>query len=99
MCRPAITLSEAMSQDQLARLLMLIVDTEFNHDHLSWGGPWSQHAITCLLQDMLEGERANDCLSGYIAQTLIPTHTNAFSHMQINHDHFGKEYEIIDLDV
>ncbi|XP_035825485.1 baculoviral IAP repeat-containing protein 6 [Aplysia californica] len=55
-CRPSISLWEAMSQEQLERLVLLVVDTEFNHDHLRWGGPWAGHAITCLLQDILDGE-------------------------------------------
>ncbi|XP_059157271.1 baculoviral IAP repeat-containing protein 6-like isoform X2 [Physella acuta] len=56
-CRPSINLCEVMSQEQLEQLVLLIVDTEFNHDNLSWGGAWASHAITCLLQDILEGEK------------------------------------------
>ncbi|XP_052766452.1 baculoviral IAP repeat-containing protein 6-like isoform X2 [Mya arenaria] len=55
--RPAITLTEAMSQDQLERLIMLAANLEFNHGNITWGGPWAGHALTCLLQDILEGER------------------------------------------
>uniref|UniRef100_A0A2C9JJC5 Dual E2 ubiquitin-conjugating enzyme/E3 ubiquitin-protein ligase BIRC6 n=1 Tax=Biomphalaria glabrata TaxID=6526 RepID=A0A2C9JJC5_BIOGL len=56
-CRPPIILVESMKQEQLEQLILLIVDTEFNHDNLTWGGPWAGHAITCLLQDILEGEK------------------------------------------
>ncbi|XP_053375851.1 baculoviral IAP repeat-containing protein 6-like isoform X2 [Mercenaria mercenaria] len=55
--RPAITLTEAMSQEQLERLIMLAASLEFNHGNISWGGPWAGHSLTCLLQDILEGER------------------------------------------
>ena len=53
--RPAITLTEAMSQEQLERLIMLTANLEFNHGNITWGGPWAGHALTCLLQDILEG--------------------------------------------
>ena len=53
--RPAITLTEAMSQEQLERLIMLSANLEFNHGNITWGGPWAGHALTCLLQDILEG--------------------------------------------
>ncbi|KAL4237916.1 Baculoviral IAP repeat-containing protein 6 [Mactra antiquata] len=59
--RPAITLSEAMNQDQLERLIMLASSQEFNHGNISWGGPWAGHSLTCLLQDILEGERVFPC--------------------------------------
>lgn len=53
--RPAISLSEAMTQEQLERLIMLSANFEFNHGNVAWGGPWAGHAITCLLQDILDG--------------------------------------------
>lgn len=53
--RPAITLGELMTQDQLLHLVRLAV---WNDQHkASWGGPWASHAICCLLQDVLEGVR------------------------------------------
>ena len=53
--RPAITLGELMTQDQLLHLVRLAV---WNDQHkASWGGPWASHAICCLLQDILEGVR------------------------------------------
>ncbi|CAL1542612.1 unnamed protein product [Lymnaea stagnalis] len=56
-CRPSIVLAEVMSQEQLEKLVLLVLDAELNHDNLTWGGPWAGHAITCLLQDILEGEK------------------------------------------
>ncbi|XP_041353670.1 baculoviral IAP repeat-containing protein 6-like isoform X2 [Gigantopelta aegis] len=55
--RPAITLAEAMTQDQLEQLILLTASHEVNHGDVSWGGSWAGHAITCLLQDILDGER------------------------------------------
>ncbi|KAK6180714.1 hypothetical protein SNE40_008714 [Patella caerulea] len=59
--RPAITLAEAMSQDQLERLILLAANQEY-HGNLTWGGPWASHAIMCLLQDILDGERLYPCM-------------------------------------
>jgi len=53
--RPVITLSEALSSYELEQLLMLTCNIECNHGNVSWGGSWAGHAITCLLQDVLEG--------------------------------------------
>ncbi|KAI8505639.1 Baculoviral IAP repeat-containing protein 6 [Branchiostoma belcheri] len=55
--RPAITLSEMMSERQLEQLLLLCVGSDYNRGSISWGGPWAHHAITCLMKDVLEGER------------------------------------------
>ncbi|ESP03095.1 hypothetical protein LOTGIDRAFT_157060, partial [Lottia gigantea] len=54
--RPAITIPEVMNQDQLERLILLAANKECP-GNLTWGGPWASHAIMCLLQDILEGER------------------------------------------
>nr|KAG5700865.1 hypothetical protein BaRGS_012272 [Batillaria attramentaria] len=54
--RPALTLAEVMSQEQLERLILLAVQHD-NSGPSVWGGPWASHAITCLLQDILEGEK------------------------------------------
>jgi baculoviral IAP repeat-containing protein 6 len=53
--RPAISLSEIATGEQLIQLLMLCVGAEYNRGMSSWGGPWSTMAITYLLQDTLEG--------------------------------------------
>ena len=54
--RPAICLSEVLSQEELEQLVMLICNIEYNNGNVSWGGAWAGHAITCLLQDTLEGK-------------------------------------------
>jgi baculoviral IAP repeat-containing protein 6 len=56
MTRPAVTLSEAMTQDQLERLILLASNLDLHYGNVSWGGPWAGHAITCLLQDILDGK-------------------------------------------
>lgn len=60
--RPVITLSEAVSSSELEQLLMLTCNIECNHGSVSWGGSWAGHAITCLLQDVLEGS----CRASYV---------------------------------
>ena len=44
-----------MTQDQLEQLILLTASHELNHGDVSWGGSWACHAITCLLQDILDG--------------------------------------------
>lgn len=48
--RPSPSLGEIVSSNQLGALLRhaLTLDT-------TWGAPWALHALTCLLQDVLEG--------------------------------------------
>ena len=53
--RPALTLAEVMSQEQLEQLILLAVHHDNSQGPSVWGGPWASHAITCLLQDILEG--------------------------------------------
>ncbi|CAL4062959.1 unnamed protein product, partial [Meganyctiphanes norvegica] len=50
--RPSLGVSEIVSAGQLEALIRhaLTLDT-------AWGAPWALHALTCLLQDILEGER------------------------------------------
>nr|XP_027228853.1 uncharacterized protein LOC113820709 [Penaeus vannamei] len=50
--RPSPALTEIVTRTQLGALLRhaLTLDT-------TWGAPWALHALTCLLQDILEGER------------------------------------------
>ncbi|XP_038074812.1 baculoviral IAP repeat-containing protein 6-like [Patiria miniata] len=55
--RPAISLSEIATNEQLIQLMMLCVGTDYNRGNSSWGGPWATTAITYLLQDTLEGEK------------------------------------------
>ena len=54
--RPAISLSEMMTQQELDRLILLHCSFDHNHVNITWGGPWAGHAIISLLQDILEGE-------------------------------------------
>ncbi|XP_064112985.1 baculoviral IAP repeat-containing protein 6-like isoform X2 [Macrobrachium nipponense] len=50
--RPSPALTEIVTPVQLGALLRhaLTLDS-------TWGAPWALHALTCLLQDILEGER------------------------------------------
>ncbi|XP_069180397.1 baculoviral IAP repeat-containing protein 6 isoform X6 [Procambarus clarkii] len=50
--RPSPSVAEIVTRSQLGALLRhaLTLDT-------TWGAPWALHALTCLLQDILEGER------------------------------------------
>lgn len=59
--RPALPLGELMSSDQLLKLIRMAVWQDPHQS--SWGGPWAAHAITCLLQDILEGVRTAPVLA------------------------------------
>lgn len=52
--RPSLLLGEVMSEEQLVQLVRLAVLKDQRVS--TWGSPWACHAITCLLQDMLEGD-------------------------------------------
>ncbi|MEQ2174021.1 hypothetical protein GOODEAATRI_003498, partial [Goodea atripinnis] len=54
--RPTIHLCEVVCEQQLERLLLLLVGTDFNRGDISWGGAWAQYSLTCMLQDILAGE-------------------------------------------
>ncbi|XP_066552631.1 baculoviral IAP repeat-containing protein 6 isoform X3 [Amia ocellicauda] len=54
--RPTIHLCEVVSEQQLERLLLLLVGTDFNRGDISWGGAWAQYSLTCMVQDILAGE-------------------------------------------
>ncbi|XP_023819026.1 baculoviral IAP repeat-containing protein 6 isoform X2 [Oryzias latipes] len=54
--RPTIHLCEVVSEQQLERLLLLLVGTDFNRGDISWGGAWAQYSLTCMLQDIMAGE-------------------------------------------
>ncbi|ELT93547.1 hypothetical protein CAPTEDRAFT_223860 [Capitella teleta] len=78
--RPAIMLSEMMKQNELESLLLLICSIECNHSSTSWGGAWAGHAITGLLQDILEGEKlyampteSHDVRAGHASTETDPT--------------------------
>ncbi|KAG8233771.1 hypothetical protein J437_LFUL003842, partial [Ladona fulva] len=53
--RPAISLGELMTREQLLHLIQMAV---CNDQHCAtWGGPWASHAVSCLLQDILDAVR------------------------------------------
>ncbi|KAG8444149.1 hypothetical protein GDO86_009363 [Hymenochirus boettgeri] len=54
--RPTIHLCEIVNEQQLERLLLLLVGTDFNRGDISWGGAWAQYSLTCMLQDIMAGE-------------------------------------------
>lgn len=54
--RPALPLGHLMSNEQLSKLVRMAVWQDPHQT--SWGGPWAAHAITCLLQDILDGVRS-----------------------------------------
>ncbi|XP_041105893.1 baculoviral IAP repeat-containing protein 6-like isoform X2 [Polyodon spathula] len=54
--RPTIHLCEIVNEQQLERLLLLLVGTDFNRGDISWGGAWAQYSLTCMVQDILAGE-------------------------------------------
>lgn len=60
--RPTIHLCEVVSEQQLERLLLLLVGTDFNRGDISWGGAWAQYSLTCMLQDILAGVFGVTCL-------------------------------------
>ncbi|XP_054283105.1 baculoviral IAP repeat-containing protein 6 [Macrosteles quadrilineatus] len=55
--RPSLTIGEVISEDQLSGLVRLAVNSS---QHST---PWVCHAITCLLQDMLQGGNGNKTIS------------------------------------
>ena len=56
MTRPAIMLSEMLTAVELERLIMLSCNEDYNSGNVLWGGSWAGHAVTCLLQDILDGQ-------------------------------------------
>ncbi|XP_043914359.1 baculoviral IAP repeat-containing protein 6 isoform X2 [Protopterus annectens] len=54
--RPTIRLCEIVNEQQLERLLLLLVGTDFNRGDISWGGAWAQYSLTCMIQDIITGE-------------------------------------------
>ena len=54
--RPTTTLGTIFTSDQVVRLIVTAVGNDFVKQR-SWSSAWVSHAIICLLQDILEGER------------------------------------------
>uniref|UniRef100_A0A4W3K7A1 Dual E2 ubiquitin-conjugating enzyme/E3 ubiquitin-protein ligase BIRC6 n=1 Tax=Callorhinchus milii TaxID=7868 RepID=A0A4W3K7A1_CALMI len=61
--RPTIHLCEIVNEQQLERLLLLLVGTDFNRGDISWGGAWAQYSLTCMIQDILGGELLSPVVS------------------------------------
>ena len=70
--RPAVVLYEVMSQEELEKLMLLCCHLEYNHGNISWGGSWAAHSITCLLQDILDGEVNDEHHECTLGDTGIP---------------------------
>jgi len=60
-CRPVISLSSIFDRDNCSRLILTAAGSDFNRQK-TWSSPWVSHAIMCLFQDILEGERASKLL-------------------------------------
>ena len=65
--RPPIFLNEILSESEMERLLLLMCDAELNDATSSWGGAWAGHAITCMLLDIIEGERLSPVIDSALA--------------------------------
>lgn len=50
-----ITLNEILNEDQLVKLLQMAVWCE--NGKSMCGGKWTSHAITCLLQDIMDSKK------------------------------------------
>lgn len=55
--QPQIALNEIIEPSNLNQLIMLNISAEFNHGSVSWGSPWSQHAILSLFMDIIDSEK------------------------------------------
>lgn len=53
-CRPAVTLGEIFTSDQIISLVVTAVGSDFRKQ-INWSSSWISHAIICLFQDILEG--------------------------------------------
>lgn len=55
--QPQIMLNEIINRSDLNQLILLNISSEFNHGSVSWGSPWSQHAILSLFMDIIDSEK------------------------------------------
>ena len=74
--RPAIGLAQLMGVEQLAELIKLGVGAEYNHASVSWGSPWSQHALVSLLIDVIENEKAAVAAAAATAEAAAEHNSN-----------------------
>lgn len=63
--RPAVSLPEVLSEQQLHKLLMLCVGVDYNTSQETWGGPWAGYAVASLLLDILLGSCHYACEMQY----------------------------------
>ncbi|XP_028323473.1 baculoviral IAP repeat-containing protein 6 isoform X3 [Gouania willdenowi] len=77
--RPTIHLCEVVSEQQLERLLLLLVGTDFNRGDISWGGAWAQYSLTCMLQDILAGELLSPGCLDVMDEVVVGEETGASS--------------------
>ena len=61
MTEPRVHLSHVTSEEQLEKLLKLCVVPIVTVP--DWGGTWAQHALTCMIQDLLQGTSCLEFLS------------------------------------
>ncbi|XP_039594997.1 baculoviral IAP repeat-containing protein 6 isoform X2 [Polypterus senegalus] len=69
--RPTIHLCEIVNDQQLERLLLLLVGTDFNRGDISWGGAWAQYSLTCMVQDILAGELLTPILLDSVDEGIV----------------------------
>ncbi len=55
--QPHIPLYEIIDPVDLNQLILFNISAEFNHGSVSWGSPWSQHAILSLFMDIIDSEK------------------------------------------
>lgn len=55
-CRPVIPLGSIFTADQLIGLILNAVGSDFVRQK-NWSSAWVSHAVMCLTQDILEGEK------------------------------------------
>ena len=75
--QPALSLHDMFGDQQtdgsndLHHLVMLNVSLDFNHGSVCWGSPWSQHALLCLLSDVVESEKCAAAAATPVAKTEV----------------------------
>uniref|UniRef100_A0A3Q4I275 Dual E2 ubiquitin-conjugating enzyme/E3 ubiquitin-protein ligase BIRC6 n=1 Tax=Neolamprologus brichardi TaxID=32507 RepID=A0A3Q4I275_NEOBR len=93
--RPTIHLCEVVSEQQLERLLLLLVGTDFNRGDISWGGAWAQYSLTCMLQDILAGELLSPGSLDVMDEVVVGEEAGTSSSSPISstwYDYWGADY-------
>lgn len=82
-CRPYVYFSQLLTEQQLQQLIRLIVWKEQQQ-------PWTVHAITCLLQDILEADKQYDAVRNaaraFALATAVGTDDTGPDAMQLDDD-------------